>query len=132
MAKVWAPVFTLIGKKSDEAGVELVQQFLPLLNEADGALVSGDMAKVAKAFKDCTELVSKILPHIKNANLQKLLDERNQKVESVSQGLATGETNLKDLNAILSVPNNDPITNLLKELSDLIGEIGELVGGLVN
>lgn len=119
MAKVWTPVLRNIEKNADETGVRLSHQLIPMLNRVDEALGSGDMRKVGNAFQICTAIVTQMIPHIKSDELQNLLIERNQLLQSMAQKLEGGQGNINEVDTFLTESHN-PLTSLLGGLLNVV------------
>lgn len=114
-------------KHADPVGLECIEVLKNEVIPIDTALINGDMVAVAEILSKILPYVRKMVPHLKDENLQKTIENTADEAEKIIAILEAGGDNISEFNTFM-----ESITvNLSSILTALVDRVVNLVDNVL-
>lgn len=121
-------------KHTDPEGLPYLQYWQSQIEPTDKAMKNGDLAGVAKIFRNVEPYIRNLVPYLKDKNLQKSVSAAADRGLKVTDEIEAGGSNMSNLSDFFESESKNVagiLKALLKTVVGLVGDVGGLVGNVL-
>lgn len=124
----WNGILDRMRKHTEPEGLEYLQLWQNLVDPIDKAFKSGDLDGVAKILRGSIPHLRKLIPHLKDKNLQNSVEDAADRAEKLIEKLEADGPNMTAFDKFFESESN----NMGGILGALVDTVVDLVGGLLD